>query len=151
MSIKSRIKDFLNGVQIYEGVRSDELLEVEADHYDSKSTFEVVWGEIYSIYYWMNNPTKENIKKLQNDFEMIDNGHSVRVKIQAQLITASYQKHGHYYTFALEEIKDFYNQIHEKRKRKEEDEIDRKKRKEEELIRNQPEKLAKSIEKILKK
>lgn len=152
MSIKSRIKDFLNGVQIYEGIRSDEQVRIHAKYCDRKEYFEVEWGDIYNIYHLMNDPTQKNIESLKFRYKIIDDGRRINFTIFAKMFSDFGEpKNGEYYEFQLDQVTDFYGYVLEEKKRKEEYEIEKRKRKEEELIRNRPEKLAKSIEKIIKK
>lgn len=152
MSIKSRIKDFLNGVQVYEGIRSDEQVEIHANYCDRNEYFKVEWGDIYNIYHLMNDPTQKNIENLKIRYKILDDGYGIKFTVFAKMCNNFGEaENGRYYEFRLNQVNDFYEHVLEVKKRKEGFEQDEKKRKEEELIRNQPEILAKAIEKIVKK
>lgn len=152
MSLRAAIKDFLFGVKVYEGIRSDEPVEIHADYFGRNEAFQVEWGDIVNIYHWMNEPTKENIEKLKFKYKIIDDGYGIKFKIFAKKCTDFGEvEDGRYYEFQLNQVKSFYNQVLEEKIRKEQNELDKKVRKDKELIRNKPEELVKSIEKILKK
>lgn len=127
---------------------STETVEVTSIYYNTPYQHKVVWEDIYNVYHLAKQGSVESIKRLQNDYQLKDKNHSVFVRLRTPIFNGKPNKDD-CHIFTLSEVKGFYTQVieHLEWLKRKEEEHEMKAR--EEAIRNEPKKLAETINNIM--
>lgn len=136
--------------RLLEGIKANERVEVYCSYYDNPSHHNIIWEDIFNVYHLAKEGSEESIMKLQKEYRMEDKGYSIYVSLRAPITYGTYND-DLYYSFNLDTVKSYYNEVLTKRDeqiKREKEKIER----EMELVRkNETKNLKEAVNKIMNK